>query len=76
MIHGPSNVKRVHSCWGKCHPKQACLEAKSNIPTAGPTLLWARNSCRENYSYWKVSHAETGRMIRQRRLGNEKGTTF
>jgi hypothetical protein len=28
-----------------------------------------------NYSDWRVSHAQAGRNIRKRRLGNEKGIT-
>ena len=48
-------------------PKHAGPEAKGSNPTAGLTLLWARNPSRGNFNHWQVSRKETGQITQ----GNE-----
>ena len=43
-------------------------EAKGSSPTAGLTLLWARNSFRRNFNYWQVSRKEAGQIFFKRYL--------
>jgi len=40
---------------GNAVPKHAGPEAKGSNPTAGLTLLWARNPFRGNFNHWQVS---------------------
>jgi len=46
---------------GNAIPKHAVPAAKGNSPTAGLTLLWARNPFRGNFNHWQVSRKEAGR---------------
>jgi len=48
---------------GNAIPKHAGPEAKGSNPTAGLTLLWARNPFRENFNHWQVSRKETGQIF-------------
>jgi len=47
---------------GNAIPKQASPEAKGSNPTAGLTLLWARNPFRGNLNNWQVSRKESGQI--------------
>ena len=40
---------------GNAIPKHAGPEAEGSNPTAGLTLLWARNPFRGNFNHWQVS---------------------
>ena len=40
---------------GNVIPKHAGPEAKGSNPTAGLTLLWARNPFRGNFNHWLLS---------------------
>ena len=52
---------------GNAIPKQADPEAKGSSPTAGLTLLWARNQFRGNFNHWQVSREEAGQIFFKRR---------
>ena len=43
---------------GNAIPKHAGLEVKGSNPTAGLTLLWARNPFRGNFHHWQVSRKD------------------
>jgi len=40
---------------GNAISKHACPKANDSNPTAGLTLLWARNPFRGNSNYWQIS---------------------
>ena len=68
--HKPGNDDRVsqrYNCFtrngGNVIPKHAGPEAKGNNPTAGLTLLWARNPFRGNFNHWEVSRKEAGQIF-------------
>ena len=44
-------------------------EAKGSNPTAGLTLLWARNPIRGNFNHWQVSRKEAGLIVFKRQHG-------
>ena len=44
-------------------PKHACPEARVSNPTAGLTLLWARNTFRGNSQSWQFAQEEIGRVV-------------
>ena len=48
---------------GNAIPKHAGPEAKDSNPTAGLTLLWARNPFRGNFNHWQVSRKEAGQIF-------------
>jgi len=48
---------------GKAILQHARPEAKGNNPTAGVTLLWARNPFRGNFNHWQVSWKEAGQFF-------------
>ena len=54
-------------------PKHAGPEAKGSNPTAGLSLLWARNPFRGNFDHWQVSRKEAGQIIFKRQHGCGKG---
>jgi hypothetical protein len=43
--------------------KRACPDSEGNSPTAGLTLLWARNPFRENSKYCQISQLEAARTM-------------
>jgi len=47
---------------GNTFPKPAGPEAEVSNPTAGFTLLWARNPFRGNFNHWQVSRKEAGQI--------------
>jgi hypothetical protein len=47
---------------GNVIPKHAGPEAKGSNPTAGLTLLWARNPFRGNFNHWQVLRKEAGQL--------------
>ena len=48
---------------GNTIPKHAGPESKGSNPTAGLTLLWARNPFRGNFNHWQVSRKEAGQIF-------------
>jgi hypothetical protein len=48
---------------GNAFPKHGGTEAKGSNPTAGLTLLWARNPLRGNFNHWQVSRKEAGQIF-------------
>jgi hypothetical protein len=64
--HTPTNkaMKESQPCkcfnrnGGNAIPKHAYPEAKGSNPTAGISLLWARNTFRGNSNYWQVSQED------------------
>ena len=48
---------------GKAIPKHAGTQVKGSNPTAGLTLLWARNPFRGNFKGWHVSRKEAGQIF-------------
>jgi len=48
---------------GNAITKHARPEAKGSNPTAGLTLLWARNPFRGNFDYLQISRTETGQIF-------------
>jgi hypothetical protein len=82
-MHGPINVKspnniskwqmRFNSAFkGLIYKgylyKHAGPEAEGSNPTAGLTLLWARNPFRRNFNHWQVSQKEAGQNVRPERV--------
>jgi len=61
---------------GNAIPKHAGPEAKCSSPTAGLTLLWARNQFRGNFNHWQVSRKEAGQIFFKRQHGCGKGMTI
>jgi len=58
------------------HPVYAGREAKGSNPTAGLTLLWARNPFRGNFNHWQVSRKEAGQIFFKRKHGCGKDITI
>ena len=67
--HKPGNYdgSQRYNCFtmngGNAIPKHAGPEAKGSNPTAGLTLLWARNPFRGNFNHWQVSRKEAGQIM-------------
>jgi hypothetical protein len=53
--------------------KHAGSEAKGSNPTAGLTLLLARNPFRGNFNHWQVSQKEAGQIFLKRRHARDAG---
>jgi hypothetical protein len=48
---------------GNAIPKRACPEDKGSNPTAGLTLLWARNALWEHSHHRQVSQEQPGQIM-------------
>ena len=68
---------QLYNCFvrngGNLIPKHAGPEAKGSNPTTGLTLLWARNTFRENFNHWRGLRKEAEQIFFKRRHGFEKG---
>jgi len=61
----------VASCWYFYLHTLLTMHGHRNLkPTAGLTLLWARNPFSGNFNHWQVSQKEAGQVFCKRKHGS------